>query len=97
MGLIEKTVMVCITLSLNGTVMDISLGCVTLNMMFCNLPSTRSACHCHPSQKHLCQHVPQCTSPVQGGGRPPQHDVRVAERWRKRPSHRVSAVITLSS
>ncbi len=64
---------------------------------FPNLPPTRSACHCRPSQKHLSQHVPKCSAPVPGGGRSPQHDLRVAERWRKRLSHRVSAVITLCS
>lgn len=30
-----------------------------------------------------------------GGGRPPQHDVCVAEKWRERLSRGVSALITL--
>lgn len=64
-------------------------------MIFCNLsPASRSTCHRHSSEKHLGQHVPECISALPGGGRPPEHDVHLAEGWRERLPRGVSAFIS---
>lgn len=50
----------------------------------------RSTCHRHSSEEHLGEHVPECISTLPGGGRPPEHDVHLAEGWRERLPRGVS-------
>lgn len=66
------------------------LTCHFCFVLFCHPCSCRSACHYQTSKKHLRQRVPECTAAVPGGGRPPEHDVHLAERWRERLPRGVS-------
>lgn len=92
-GVIKKTFFLLNRLlwqtSGSRSVIDLQLSACTCDVL-CSAPLSRSARHRRPSHKRLSQHVPERSPPMPGGGRPPQHDLRVAEKRRKRASHRVS-------